>query len=158
MTTTRDETYDAVFERLRDEYDPDILAFLRRCRDAMRAAGLPAEDPVSMHDDAYRWTFRVWANDATRLEDDYDRCADVTLELAEARDYDREDGYGFNFGLSIVAYGGEILGGFEPYNFTPEVWVDARDSEAVADRWAMFDQLDLNELPETIAGLDSVNS
>ncbi len=37
-----------------------------------------------------------------------------------------------------------------PYNYTDDVWVDARDADAVATRWACLADADLPTIPELL--------
>jgi hypothetical protein len=42
---------------------------------------------------------------------------------------------GLTFRLDVVEYGGRIICGYTPYNYTEKCWVDANDAEAVKTRW-----------------------
>lgn len=61
----------------------------------------------------------------------------------------KRDG-GVNFGLDIVEYGGIILGGLAPFNYSPEVWVDSRNPDAVLARWHVFEDADISDIPDLI--------
>lgn len=39
------------------------------------------------------------------------------------------------------------MGGMAPYNFTPSVWVDARDEEAVEQRWQELENAYIDDIP-----------
>jgi hypothetical protein len=121
-----------------------------RARDACRAAGLSADErPADLSGDDYKWGLRVWRAGETRGED----CVDVNVELAEAFLFGEQDNpYGVTFAVSIVEWGGRILGGLEPYNYTPRVWVDARAAAAVAERWALIAAADVNTIASVING------
>lgn len=148
--TTHDDTYAGIIESVRDSYHERIMTFLGRCISALEEAGFPCDEPGTMHDDVYRWTFSTWRDAADKGE--HDKGIDVTIEIAEAREYGDDDRpFGINFGLDIVEWGGRILGGLTPFNFTGECWVDARDEEAVAERWSCFEQADVGELPHLVA-------
>lgn len=61
---------------------------------------------------------------------------DVTIELAESRTYG--DGQsGANWGIDVVAYGGEMIGGLTPYNYTADCWT--RNGKELARRLEMLD-------------------
>ena len=151
------DDYNAVLENVKDTYDKPIMSFLNRCVKVIREAGMYADDPFEMHDDTCRWVFRAWANEEAHQKGD-NLCADITVEIAEEREYEGGEGFGMSFGMNIVEYGGLILGQFQPFNYTPEVWVDARDPEAVAARWQFFEDVDvkgilplLDDLPQAVA-------
>lgn len=63
--------------------------------------------------------------------DDEEESIDISFKLIDAGPYDGyEEGdeeWGVNITVDIVHYGGAILGGFTPYNYTPEVWTNDVD-------------------------------
>jgi hypothetical protein len=147
MTTAADTSYEDLMEGLAAAYHDRAIALLVRVRDAARALGMYATDPFDMHDDDYRWTLGVWR---TPYRGDDAEGVDVTLEIAEERAYDDEDGHGVNFGLMAVEYGGLIICGFQPHNFTPSVWVDALDPEATLERWRELEGCHVETIAERI--------
>ena len=44
-----------------------------------------------------------------------------------------------------------MLAEFPPANFTPDVWIDVADSDAIEDRFALFEGLDSAETAELLA-------
>ena len=44
-----------------------------------------------------------------------------------------------------------MLGEFSPCNFTPAVWIDVADDDAVEGRFALFESLDPAETAELLA-------
>ncbi len=136
------QTYDVrVIEAVAQEYEPKIRAFLERLRGQLHDLGYDTTDVIDLTDDEFRWSVSTTEDGAVG-----DDCVDFTLEIAEAKSYGDDPETGINFGLTIVEYGGRILGQLQPYNFTPEVWVDARDKDAIAARWQIFDNADLSEI------------
>lgn len=144
MTTTRDEAYDKLMESVAAEYGPKALDLLKRVAAVCEEHRLAVNEPYDLSTDDYRWAMRVWRG-LDRTQDE--GSVDVTVEIAEEREYERGDGYGLNFGLEIVEWGGRILGGFAPYNYTPDVWVDARNPSELADRWSLLENVDLHSIP-----------
>lgn len=142
-----DEEYGRIIEAVRKEYEPKILGLLRNIGQVCQGAGLTAKEPYSMCDDEYRWSLTVYRDKAGK---DLDSAVDISVVLAEGREYDGGDGFGINFGLSVVEYGGRILGGLEPFNYTPDVWVDARLPLLVKDRWQIMQDADMTAIPALI--------
>jgi len=131
-----------------NEYGPRILTLLKEVREICTEAGLHCPDePFDMSADDFRWCLKVFR---TEDENDYDNLVDVSVEIAEAREYGDDPEDGINFGLSIVEWGGRILGGLTPYNYTPECWVSAHDSAAVEDRFRILEDSYLGEIPDLI--------
>lgn len=139
--------YEDLMEGLREAYEAPAMAYMTRVRDVIRGAGMYAADPFDMHDDDYRWVVMAWRGPERGPDDDG---IDLTLEVAEERSYDDEEGFGVSFGLTIVEYGGRVLSQCQPHNFTPEVWVDAQDPAAVLARWRELESADLSALPDLI--------
>lgn len=118
-------------ERTGNEYAPKALALLGDIAASLRASGFDAGKPYDMVDDMWRWSLTVRQ---PGLDD-----TEVYIEMPEAVEYDGEPEDGVNFGLGVVAWGGRVLGGIEPHNFTDTVWVHASDAAAVAGRWDEFE-------------------
>jgi hypothetical protein len=147
-TPEREPEYSAVIEAVKDAYQERVLALLGRIAEACRGEDLIVEGPHDLSDDNFRWTLFVYR---TPLKRDDEDLVDVTLEIVEGADYDgREAAFGINFGIDVVEYGGRQLGGLQPYNFTPDVWVDARDADAVAARWQLIEDAEISEIPDLI--------
>jgi hypothetical protein len=136
----REAVIDGVFEYIA----PRALALGGGVREGCVAAGMKTDEPVDMSGDDYSWSLQAWRPNSTADEDRID----ISVEIAEALAYGDEDQpYGVNFSLSIVEWGGLILGGLSPYNYTDEVWVDARDADAVAARWQILERADMGTIP-----------
>jgi hypothetical protein len=138
--------YDEQMEKIAEEYGPKALALLSRIRDALIAEGFEGTEPFDMSADDYRWSMLI-----TRPGQPQDQGVDISVEIAEQRDYDDDEGWGLNFALDIVQYGGIILGGLTPYNYSELCWVDSRDAEMVANRWAILEQAEIAEVPPLVA-------
>ena len=134
--------YEAQVEAVEDRYSDRILAILARIRDAVRKAGLQCDNPEPTHGDRFEWSFGVGR---TKPRDAF-----VNLSISEEPDYEGE-GTGITFHLTILENGGRVLGEFSPFNFTPAVWIDVADDDAVEGRFALFESLDPAETAELLA-------
>ena len=141
------DDYCSVMEKVAEAYKPLAMALLNRIKGILEAESLTVKDPYDMSDDTYRWSMLVHRHPGDHADDDG---ADITVEIAEERDYDDKEGWGLNFGIDIVEYGGRILGGIAPFNHTPKVWVDSRDDNAVAARWQLIEDACYDGLPDLI--------
>jgi hypothetical protein len=146
MVDDRPDDYNDVIERVKNDYEERIVAFLNRCRDYVIGLGIPCTDVHDMSDDYFRFTFST--THANGLVSDGD--VDFTLEIAEAASYGDEPTYGVNFGLDIVEYGGRVLGGLQPFNFTDACWVDATDADALRARWQYFEDASVDGIRDLI--------
>jgi len=135
--------YEAQVEAVKDRYSDRILAILARIRDALRGAGLQCDDPEAMHCDRFEWSLGVGP---TKPRDGV-----VNFSITEEPDYEGE-GTGITFHLTILEDGGRVLGVFSPFNFTPDVWIDVADADAIEDRFALFEGLDPLEIVASLAG------
>lgn len=118
-----------------EDYAERVHEFLLAVCDEARSVerGLACDGPADMTDEEHRWSVLV-----RQVGGDEEDGVDVTVTVLESEVRGDEEG-GVNFGLDVVSYGGAIVGGFVPYNYTPDVWVDAADSDAVEARWRLFD-------------------
>lgn len=139
MSTTIDKRY--------EEYGPRVLDFLEKIRaEVVKGGEWDADEPHDVSGDDYQWSLVVWPKDNGYAGSE--NCVDISVELAEAASYGDDevfDGRGVNWGLSVVEYGGQILGALTPYNYTDQCWVDASD-EAVEDRWRLIEGADVGEI------------
>ena len=67
--------------------------------------------------------------------------ADIMVTIEDAVTFG-DDEFGITFSVRTVAWGGAIGPLCTPYNYTPEVWVDARDDGAVEQRFSGFEHDD----------------
>jgi len=144
--------YSNVLEGVKKSYDEKALSLLRKIRDLLTADGLFIPNgPFDSSTDTYQWSLTVYRYlPVTPGEKDDTNIIDITLEISEERDYDDAEGFGVNFALDITDYGGRMLGGLSPYNYTPAVWVDARNPEAVAARWRIIEDSDIESISSLI--------
>jgi hypothetical protein len=121
-------------EAIKGKYEQRILAVLNRIAETLRKAGYTVDDPVDLSCDQYSWLLLVHG------DGDQDTI-DISFKICESEQYDGEEG-GVNFALDIVEWGGRILGGLTPFNYTDRCWVDRSDEEAVEERFAIFEEAD----------------
>ena len=143
--------YSGIIEKVRDAYEPKILGLLNKIRDVLIADSLIAGEPFDMSSDDYAWSMIICRHPELRAPGLRDKdLVDISIEISEERAYDGGSGYGLNFSLTITERGGVELGQLRPYNYTPGVWVDARDPEAVAARWQIMKDADIDDIPDLI--------
>lgn len=127
--------YATVTETIAQTYDADALRILRQVSEHLIAVGVACAEPVQMWDDNYRWGLAT-LNEAGEVGEG---SADFVLALIERRDHEGENApAGVAWGLDISGWGGTILGGLTPYNFTEDLWIDSADTEAVRARFVLL--------------------
>jgi hypothetical protein len=145
------QAYSDRMEVIAAQYAPRALALLSDIGRVCEANGISVTvAPYDMSADDYRYSMVV-----TRTPDDPDNDdnkVDISIDIAEQVSYDGLSDYipGINFGLDIVEYGGRILGGLTPYNYTEDCWVSISDDAAIADRWMILENADHSEIPDLI--------
>jgi hypothetical protein len=146
------DAYQWRMELLGMTYEPDALALLERIKEVVTDNGFFAGEPTPMFSDDIVWLLPV-----RRTEEpvDDDRLAerdaiDVTVNLCEQRQFEGGEGFGINFSIDLVEYGGRVLGGLSPYNYTPDVWVDGRDDKAVRERWEILAEAEIDKIPDLL--------
>lgn len=155
MTRTTDEAptaeeidaYQADVERIKDQYESRITEFLNSLVAQLAQRGWEPAGGGLLEADEFSW-YRALRRPEPTDDDDF---IDVTLEITESLACDGTVA-GVTLGLRIVEMGGRILGQFEPYNYTPQVWVDMADADAIAERFELVLRPDL--LAQTVDFID----
>jgi len=125
--------YQDVIEELSKTYVPKMKRLLAEvCRSA-RDEGLECSEPYDRSDEMFAWSVVVYPRGGSEQDG-----VDVTVQISESGVYEGEGG-GLNFSMDLVSYGGEIVGGLTPYNYTSDVWVPVLDADAVEQRWDIFE-------------------
>ncbi len=119
-------------ERIHEIYEPKIRQILDEITEEAKRRGHASSGPADLTDEEYRWFTLI-----CKTAGDVDGGVDVTITIAESGVHDGKPG-GVSFMLFAVSYGGEVLGGVAPYNYTPQVWVSEKSEELVAERWGIF--------------------
>lgn len=117
------------------KHAPKIKALLEQVRAEALERGLVCSEPGDMTDDCERW--EVYVQPAGTPDDEHENGVDVSITVCESEHYDGEEN-GLNFALDVVSYGGEIIGGLCPFNYSDRVWVPRDDEDAVEERWGLF--------------------
>lgn len=140
-------TYNDVMEAVKTRYQERITAFLNRIRELLINDGRDVTEVAFMDGDYYSWSV------ATTIDGEVkDGSVDFTVEQVEERHHEGGEGYGVTFGLNITGWGGLILGGFQPYNYTPDWVVDARDDDAVEARFKLLEDVDIDGILDLLVG------
>jgi hypothetical protein len=113
-------------------YKPRILGLLDEVRATFEEAGYRLDEPFEMSDEEYQW--RLDGGPEPRNPN-----ISVRITIIESRVRDGEDDHGINFSLDIPGKHGEVLGGYTPYNYRPEVWANRKDPSAIEARWRSFE-------------------
>lgn len=110
-----------------------ILGLLDQVRTAFEAAGYRLDEPYEMSDEEYRWLLDGGTDP---------RNPDISfgITILESRVRDGQDDLGINFSLEITGRDGKVLGGWTPYNYSPEVWASRKDPSAIEARWRLFEE------------------
>jgi hypothetical protein len=134
-------------ENIKTKYEPRILALFAKIGAAVTADGVyTASEPYEMTDEEHQWHMSL--NPATD-PDNQDASIDISFTITESAVRDGSD-EGIAFMLDIVAYGGEMLGGFSPYNYTEELWIPLDNADAVETRFAMFEEINIDSILEAV--------
>jgi hypothetical protein len=124
-------------EKLARRFEPKIVRMLEEIGEAFTENGYLVEGPFEMTDEEPAWSINVYPpGSEASPEQDF---VDVTIHIAISEVRDGEPN-GMSFLLDTVHYGGQIIGGFAPFNYTPQVWVARDEKEEVDERWHIFDE------------------
>ena len=128
--------------QIKRKYQKRILAILNSLRMALIEAGHDCEQPYDGSDDEFRWSMLVDCRDDGLGHHDG---VDITFRICESETYDGELG-GVTFAVDVVEFGGRVLGGLCPYNYSDQVWTNRKDRAAVEERFAIFEQADPDDI------------
>jgi hypothetical protein len=133
-----DDDYREKVDKLRNQFESRIKAILARTARAFDIAKLKTTEPDELSDACYRWSFGIKTGQG---DEDW---IDFSFFIAESKEYDGSLD-GINFMTDMVAWGGECVGGISPYNYTPDVWVDLDDEDAIEERFRILENADEND-------------
>jgi hypothetical protein len=137
----------SVWESLEAEYKPKVIALAERVRKDLTEAGCTCSEVFDFIDEDLDVSFVYYPEGASP-----DRSIYLTFRLMDAEAWDGMES-GTSFALGICEYGGQIVGGFHPYNYSPDVWVNPEDAEAVRNRWRLFESV-VRDSREILATID----
>jgi len=126
-------------EAVKNRLNTRIQRLLHELRQAAKDAGWKVGGIADMTDEEFSWSFIVHIEDPTQgIEQWCDTCFDVKFTISESTVHDgNEDG--INFRLEFSGNGGRSYNVIAPYNYTPEVWVNPDDTEAVNTRLTLLE-------------------
>lgn len=143
MSAVTEAQYLKLTESLKDRYESRIVAYLDGVAKLFREQGWQAGEVMDMCADEYEWAILV-APAGHSLKDS-PRSMAIEFEIAESLSYDGTT-YGVSFKIDVTGYGGFVVGGLAPYNYTDECWVPVTDDDAVETRFSICENSDFTEL------------
>jgi len=126
----KDKPYSRIgWETIRKRYSKPMMAIMQGLyRDFTKHyPELHAEEPFEMDADMYSVNLSLRPEGRESI--------DVSLEIVESQDYEGIAG-GYTFRLDVVEYGGRILGGCSPFNYTEQVW--CKTLPAIKERFELL--------------------
>jgi len=117
-----------------ETYNPKIKTLLEQVRAEALERGFLCDEPCEMTDEEYKFCLLV---QPAGTPSDAEIGVDVSITTLESECNDGEEN-GLNFSLDVTGWGGTIIGGMTPFNYSSRVWVQRDDAEAVQERWELF--------------------
>lgn len=131
------------------KYRKRVEKIMEEIRQACVSAGWKVGKVWFNDADDYSWVMLVSTSNKPDGAEPDEADIDVTFKICESEQYDGEKN-GVNFALDIVTYGGRILGGLTPYNYSDECWVDRRDKDEVEARFRIMEEADADGVVDVI--------
>ena len=119
-----------------DEKTARYLIIGNQIRQHLIRMGYACTEPFDITDEEYGWSMAVGNIDTQKA-------GGIDFHITESKVRDGSDD-GIGFFLHFGEWGGRILGDYCPYNYTPQVWVDPNDEDAVEERFAMYEDPNLD--------------
>jgi hypothetical protein len=143
MSTLTTETYATAVERVHDKYKDRIYSVLRSIQWTFAEQGWEARGVADWTDEQF--SYAIYLTPPEPYSADQDNChIDFRFDIAESMAYGDETA-GISFAIDVTAYGGRCVGGLQPFNFTPEVWVDPTNAEAIEERFEIVESAEPRE-------------
>lgn len=121
-------------------YRKKFLQLLARIGEVFQARGWRVEEPWEASDEEYSFALPVYLGNVA---------CDVQLYLVES--LCREGSLdGVAFSLNLGAPCGHVIGVMTPYNYSEELWVPVTDTEAVLERWRLFEELEAEDVVDVL--------
>jgi len=118
-----------------EKYVPRMKAMLGQFVENAGAHGMKCPHGIrDLTDDNYAFSVELYPEGGADEDS-----VEVRISALESETADGEEN-GVNFMLETSGWQGMIIGGVCCYNYTPECWVNRYDEDAIALRWALFDQ------------------
>lgn len=149
MSVVSEDQYLALTESLKDKYEARITAYLDGVAKLFREQGWQAGPVLDLCADEYEWAVLVNPDPKADLKA-HPRTIAIEFEIAESLQYDGTT-YGVSFKIDLSGYGGFVIGGLAPYNYSDECWVPVDDEDAIETRFLICEQSDFTELFNTCA-------
>lgn len=130
-------------DRVAHRYWDRALDFLKALRDACEALGLEVTGPHSEDYDEQTWSLEV----APQFDHSL-----VDVEFRVLESVQRDGTYeGLSFGLTIVEFGGALVGEWLPGNGSDFLWIDPRDQARLEERFRAATRMDFPSTARLIA-------
>lgn len=146
----KEERYEQRIRGIERRYRRRIETFMGRIEKELESRGLDAGPAYTMHDEEFTWELTCCPKGVSfKQAQENDEFVDVRFQISES--LASGDGLeGINFSIEATSYGGKMLGGLTPHNYTPQVWVPVTDKEAIEERFHLIESSDINELANII--------
>ncbi len=135
--------------KIKSKYEKRILAIMNSIKQAVLAEeNFIVSGPDDIGCDDFRWGMYIQTPE--QVENDIrDEGVDISFIICESEHWDGEEN-GVNFMVDIVSYGGGMLGGLCPYNYTDNVWVSRKDPAAIEKRFNLMEKAEVGDIPYLI--------
>lgn len=139
--------------KIKRRYRGRIKRILRRNLEAFVAAGFDCgqngpEDPIfeTTCDYSETWTFTIVTNAERTMNPGEIECS---FEMLESELIDGEKG-GVTWKIDFDGYGGEMIAGFHPFNYSNQLWVPRNNPTLIEERFALYERLDPQQAVESV--------
>lgn len=150
IETFLDEYRNELIELVKARYEERIQAILKKAAEVCAEEGIVCDKVFAFDGDEYSWVLPTWRSQHDKDTDNNNNRVDIQFEIAEAKAYNDDPLDGINFALNITEWGGRMLGGMTPHNYTDQCWVPAHVDKAVNDRFLLIEEADLSTLPNLV--------
>lgn len=124
-------------------YKGRIKKILKSIGKELATSGYVCGKPEDQSDENPCWALFV-QNEQEAKGDDGEG-VDIRFEILISEDTDGKPN-GVAFSIGITSTQGNIIGGMTPGNYSKDLWVDRKDTDAIEARFELFEQADSGEI------------
>jgi hypothetical protein len=134
-------------EAIRKMFEKRIVKIMEKIRKVVTDAGYYCTEISLIDGDYYSWYFichTLGKPETNDLDDDMD--IDFQFIITESEYWDGTTG-GVSFKIDINTVGGQMLGGFTPFNYSDNVWVSRSNKSAIRERFKLMEEASIDGIP-----------
>lgn len=136
-----DAELEQCYEQTRAKYEDRVKNVLRSIKTELESFSWFCSKIYAREDGEFVIAVSRDALHLTRDGEPDDLDVEIIIQILKSKEWDGTRG-GTAFKTSVMSYGGNLVGGFLPFNFSDDVWVPVIDDVKVEGRMVLLEQVE----------------